>query len=310
MAFKPASKASSSNGQSFDRAYTAVAPKPGLRKARVSLIVDMGIQERDPFKDEDGTLKEQKPCQQVAVFVDLVKDKVDYGGQIGTKQYRLPLNKVFKGEFNGIGFYPVAPKDKDGKTIEGKPWGFHPNNMLSKLAKACGRPDVAIDNRDNDDSLNIQALLGLPLMVEVEVKKTEDKNGKKDNDGNTIVYTNVNVKGLTTVPLDDDDNPQAVAALEQDAILISFDDAKKEDVMFIRPGLRAKIKTAKNYAGSAMQAAIEAFEAENGGSEGGGGTSGANSSPATPKPQAKASAAAGKAKAAPVDEDDGGDSPF
>lgn len=309
MAFKPASKAPSSNGQSFDRAYTAVAPKPGLRKARVSLIVDMGIQERDPFKDEDGTLKEQKPCQQVAVFVDLVNDKVDYGGQIGVKQYRLPLNKVFKGEFNGIGFYPVAPKDKDGNTIEGKPWGFHPNNMLSKLAKACGRPDVAVDDKGKD-SLNIEALLGLPLMVEVEVKKTEDKNCKKDDKGNVITYTNVNVKNLTTVPLDDDDNPQNVAALEQDAILLSFDDAKKEDVMFIRPGLRAKIKTAKNFDGSAMQAAIEAFEAENGGSEGGSSTSGSDSPKQAPKPQAKASAAAGKAKAAPVDEDDDGSSPF
>ncbi len=308
MAFKPASKSSSSNGQSFDRAYTAVAPKPGLRKARVSLIVDMGIQERDPFKDEDGTLKEQKPCQQVAVFVDLVNDKVDYGGQIGVKQYRLPLNKVFKGEFNGIGFYPVAPKDKDGNTIEGKPWGFHPNNMLSKLAKACGRPDVAVDDKGKD-SLNIEALLGLPLMVEVEVKKTEDKNGKKDDKGNVITYTNVNVKNLTTVPLDDDDNPQNVAALEQDAILISFEDAKNEDVMFIRPGLRAKIKTAKNYAGSAMQAAIEAFEAENGGSEGGSSQEGSDSPKQASKPQAKASAAAGKAKAAPVDEDPD-ESPF
>jgi hypothetical protein len=308
MTFKPASKASSSNGQQFERSFNPVAPKEGLRKARVSLIVDLGIQPRDPYEAEDGTITEKKPCQQVAVFVDLVNDKVDYGGQIGKKHYRLPLNKVFKGEFTGIGFYPVAPKDKDGKTIEGKPWGFHPNNMLSKLAKACGRPDVAVDD-SGKDSLNIEALLGLPLMVQVEVKKTEDKNGKKDDKGNVITYTNVNVKGLTTVPLDDDDNPQTVAALEQDAILISFDDAKKEDVMFIRPGLRAKIKQAKNYAGSAMQAAIEAFEAENGGSEGGSSTSGSDSPKQAPKPQAKASAAAGKAKAAPVDEDPD-ESPF
>jgi hypothetical protein len=245
----------------------------------------------------------------VAVFVDLVNDKVDYGGQIGKKHYRLPLNRVFKGEFAGIGFYPVPPKDKDGKTIEGKPWGFHPNNMLSKLAKACGRPDIAVDD-NGKDSLNIEALLGLPLMVQVEVKKTEDKNGKKDDKGNTIVYTNVNVKGLTTVPLDDDDNPQTVADLEQGALLISFNAAKKEDVLFIRPGLRAKIKTAKNYAGSAMQAAIEAFEAENGGGEGGSGTSGANSPPAATKPQAKASAAAGKAKASPCSDDMDDDAPF
>jgi hypothetical protein len=306
MAFKPASKASS-NGQQFDRAFTMVAPKPGLRKARVSLIVDMGIQERDPFEEKDGSLTQRDPCQQVAVFVDLVNDKVDYGGQIGVKQYRMPLNKVFKGEFSGIAFQYVAQRDAAGDRIPGKPYIFHPNNMLAKLAKACDREDVAIDKKGGE---GIEALLGLPLMVQVEVKKTEDKNGKKDDKGNTIVYTNVNVKGLTTVPLDDDDNPQTVAALEQDAILISFDDAKMEDVMFIRPGLRAKIKMAKNYAGSAMQAAIEAFEAENGGSEGGSSQEGSDSPKQASKPQAQASAAAGKAKAAPVDEDDDSTSPF
>jgi hypothetical protein len=98
------------------------------------------------------------------------------------------------------------------------------------------------------------------------VKKTEDKNGKKDSKGNVIVYTNVNFKAASKVPTIEDDNGNdvklKVAPLVQPARCIQFDNATKEDVQFIRANLRKQIKLAANYAGSAMQKAIEAYEAE------------------------------------------------
>jgi hypothetical protein len=303
MAFKPQKQAGSG---SVEREFGPMpVPKAGPRKARVSLIVDLGIQEREPFDDGKGNVKEQKPCQQVAVFVDLVNDVVDYGGNIGKKQYRLMLNRSFAGDVQGINFVAGAPRDADGELIPNKPWGFHPASLLTKLCAAVGRKDVAIDER-KEDSLNIKALLGLPLQVNIEVKETEDKNGKKDKDGNVIVYKNVNNKGLFPVPLDDDDNPQEVKALETKALCISFDDANVEDIVFIRPALRKMIKQAKNYAGSAMQAAIEAFEATHGLSEGEGSQDEEKPAKQASKPQDKAAAKA--AKAAVPDDDE--DAPF
>ena len=72
--------------------------KAVVQAARISLIVDIGTQERPDFeeKDKQGNVievKPQKPAQQVVVFADLVDQVVDYGGDIGEKQYRLMLNK-------------------------------------------------------------------------------------------------------------------------------------------------------------------------------------------------------------------------
>lgn len=305
MAFKPQKQAGS--GGSVEREFGPLpVPKAGPRKARVSLIVDLGIQEREPFDDGKGNIKEQKPCQQVAVFVDLVNDVVDYGGNIGKKQYRLMLNKSFAGEVQGINFVASQPRDAEGNVIPNKPWGFHPASPLTKLCAAVGRKDVAIDE-GKEDSLNLKALLALPLQVNIEVKETEDKNGKKDKDGNVIVYKNVNNKGLFPVPLDDDDKPQEVKALDAKPLCISFDDASAEDIVFIRPALRKKIKQAKNYAGSAMQAAIEAYEAANGGSEGEGSSTEEKPAKQASKPQDKAAAKAAAKAAVPEDDED---SPF
>lgn len=302
MAFKPQKQP----GTNVEREFGPMpVPKSGPRKARVSLIVDMGIQDREPFDDGNGNIREQKPVPQVAVFVDLVNDVVDYGGKIGKKQYRLMLNKSFNGVVSGINFTSVAPRDADGNQIQGKPWGFHPASILTKLCAAVGRKDIAIDER-KPDSLNLEALLALSLQVNIEVKETEDKNGKKDKDGNTIVYKNVNNKGLFPVPLDDDDNPQEVKALEAEPLCVTFDNAKEEHIMFLRPGLRKAIKQAKNYAGSAMQAAIEAYEAANGVSEDSSGYDGAEPAKQAAKQQDKAAVKA--AKESMSDEDD--ESPF
>jgi len=304
MAFKPAN-ASRPQGGDYENTANFPTPRAGSRKARLSLIVDMGTQEREPFEEADGTMKEQKPCQQVAVFADLVADTVDYGGDIGKQHYRLLLNKSFQGKVQGVNFVATPPKDAKGNLIQGKPWGFHPANLLTKIAKAVGREDVI-------ESMDVEQLLDLPFMASVEVKQTEAKDGKKDKDGNVIVYKNVNFKGAAQVPEDDDGNPIEVAPLNCEAKCITFDNATKEDIRFIRAGLRKQIKLALNYAGSQMQKAIEAFEAENGGDKDGDKQEQPAKAAAQSKEAAKA-AAKGKAKPqqeTPADDMDDSDVPF
>ena len=159
MAFKPRNSNTPRSNNSGENTGLFPVPKAGSRKARVSLIVDLGEQNRPDFEDEKtGTTKPQKPCQQVAVFADLVNDTVDYGGTIGKQHYRLLLNKTFAGEITGINFMFVPPKDAKGKIIEGKPWQLHPANILTKLAKATGNTDII-------ESGNIEELLNAPFMA-------------------------------------------------------------------------------------------------------------------------------------------------
>lgn len=293
-------------------------PKGGARKARISLIVDIGIQNRDDsYKTADGKLcnedtpgaiaTPQKPAPQVVVFADLVNDTVDYGGEIGKAHYRLLLNNSFNGVIKGINHQNnTPPKDAKGNLIKGADWTMHPQNMLTKLAKATGTEEIIV-------TAAINRLLNKQFMAEVEVK--EKASGKNDADGNEIVYKNVNFKGASKVAavetdeLDEDGNPiEAVpefVPLKTPAKLITFMNAKKDDVKFIRPNIRKMIKLATNYAGSAMQKAIEAFEAfeaENAAANG------AEDAPAE-KPKAKP-AQKPKADPKPVSEDEDLDVPF
>lgn len=260
MAFVPKKQPSTNSGDYEDRNFPT--PKSGSRKARVSLIVDLGEQNRKDFENPDGTTKAQKPCQQVAIFADLVADVVDYGGEIGKQQYRMCLNKTFSGILEGVNFQAVPPKDADGNIISGKPWTLHPANVLTKLAKATGQTDVI-------ESLDISKLLNLPFMADIEVKETPAKGDKKDKDGNPIIYKNVNFKGAAKVPnVEDEDGneePMKIAELKAPPRCITFDTATVEDVQFIRKNLIKIIKLANDYAGSKMQKAIEAFEGNSGG---------------------------------------------
>ena len=298
--FKP--KSANKSGGSFQNDNPGglfPVPKAGSRKARVSLIVDLGEQNREDFEDEKtGEKRAQKPCQQVAVFADLVADTVDYGGEIGKQHYRLLLNKSFAGNIQGINFTSVPPKDAKGNIIPNKSWGFHPANLLSKLAKAIGKPEVI-------ESMDVEQLLGEAFMAQVEVN--EKDSGKEDRDGEPIIYRNVNYKGCAEVPLDDDDNPLPVAELKQPPRCITFDNATVEDIKFLRKKLIEMIKLANDYSGSQMEKAIKAFEAKQGDTKA--------SSPAedeeeaevsAPKPAAKA--AKPKAKPAPVEDDSDDDS--
>lgn len=179
MAFKP----KNTGGQRSDGDFeprNLPTPRAGLRKARLSLIIDLGTQNREDFEEDDGTKKPQKPCQQVVAFADLVNDVVDYGGKIGKQQYRMLLNKSFQGVPVGINFTTVPPKDGDGNIVKGKPWSLHPANLLTKIAKAVDKEEVIYDVRGKAESLDISLLLDQPFMANVEVKKTPHKEGKKD----------------------------------------------------------------------------------------------------------------------------------
>jgi len=200
MALKPKG---GSNGGNFEQ-RNFPTPKAGARRARVSLIVDLGTQDREPIwvdpdtgkavkEGTDGAeLKELKPTQQIAIFADLVNDVVDYGGDIGEAQYRLMLNKSFKGNIQGINLQKMPPTDNKGNIIQGKSWNFHINSILSKLGKA-----VEIDGFGEDGNDDVEVLLGKQFFADVEVKETN--SGKQDKDGNDIIYKNVNFKNANKV---------------------------------------------------------------------------------------------------------------
>lgn len=255
MSFKP-----KSDRKPFEqRDFVAVFPEEGNHEARVSLIVDLGIQPRKDFKDkETGEERQQKPCQQVAVCVDLVEQEVDYGGDIGKQQYRLLLNKAFQGELEGINFVEVAPKDANGELIKGKLWTFHPNSMLTRLAKATGHDEIL--GGSEEDNMDIERLLNEPLMVVVNIKESAGKSPNAD--GTPKVYKNLNVGALSPVPKK---MLPHVAALNTPPKLITFDNATEANMAHVRRSIIEKIKLATNYAGSNMQKAIEAVEAKRGG---------------------------------------------
>lgn len=301
MAFKPSNTAIERAPRDPDYVPGVYpVPRAGSRKARVSLVIEMGKQERESiWKNGDkivqegakgSVLMEQNPAQQVAIFVDLTHDTVDYGGAIGKAHYRLPVNSVFQGTYKGINFQGVPQKDASGTILTGAdgkwlPLVLHPASPLTKLAKAVGRPDIV-------ESMDISQFIGedgegLPFMATVEIKETPAKNGKEDAEGNPIIYKNVNFKGQAPIPEDDDGNQMAVNPLAQPALCITFADAKEEDIKWIRAGLRKQIKLALDYPGSQMQKAIEAFEAKQA-AEADGPDNGDDDAPApAPKPAAK-----------------------
>jgi len=277
MSLKPKSNGNGGNGGNFENRNFPV-PKAGARRARVSLIVDLGTQKRDPiFQGPDGKLckedaegavkKEQKPAHQVAIFADLVNDVVDYGGDIGKAQYRLLLNKSFKGDIQGINFYHCPPMDNKGNIIEGKKWSYHAQSLLTKLGDAIGLENFGIQDETDD----VELLLNGQFIAEVDVKETN--SGKQDKDGNDIVYKNVNFKKPAKVPpeMKEDENGNEVeviptfAKLTQTPLIIGFDTISEDNVKFLRADIRKKIKQAEEYnteEGAHAKAIIEAYEAK------------------------------------------------
>jgi hypothetical protein len=275
MAFKPAN--SNTNAAPMNSAIPRInwselnkGVKAGSRPARVSLVVDLGIQERDPStqdynpsntKHADAIAKgawvdnvggkdvlytPRKPVQQVAVLADLMNDVVDYGGVLGKQPYRIVLNPTFKGEIKGVDLVGCYSFDDQGKRLEDKPFTFHAQSLLTKLAKATKQLQIIDGGADNMD---VSLLANQPFMAQITVN-TSGEN----------IY--VNYKGCAEVPMIEDDEgneaPLKVKPLTTEARVITFDSVTEDDLKFLRGDLVKKIRQASNYAGSKMQAVLEA----------------------------------------------------
>ena len=282
MSFKPANQNEGvSNAPQVDWTAIAKQVKGGSRPARVSLIVDLGTQRRENFEEDykadnakhikalaelGATVSEvdgkqvisipQKPQPQVAVFVDLTSDVVDYGNEIGKQPYRLMVNKSFMGNVEGIGFAGTYSFDNKGNVLKDKGYTFHSNSVLTKLANATGQKQIVAGS--GKDNMDVSQLLGHPVMISID--KTETSEGK--------VY--LNYKGCSSVPMvpSDPSDPDSeevlmnVKPLTNEAIVITFDNITAENKKFLRGDIVKKIKSALNYEGSVMQQVLEAKAVE------------------------------------------------
>jgi hypothetical protein len=320
MAFKPAN--SNTNATPMNSAIPRInwselnkGVKAGSRPARVSLVVDLGIQERDPSTQDynpnntkhaeaiakgawvdnvggkDVLHTPRKAVQQVAILADLMNDVVDYGGELGKQPYRIVLNPTFKGEIKGVDLAGCYSYDDQGKRLEDKPFTFHAQSLLTKLAKATKQLQIIDGGADNMD---VSLLANQPFMAQITVN-TSGEN----------IY--VNYKGCAEVPMIEDDEgneaPLKVKPLTTEARVITFDSVTEDDLKFLRGDLVKKIRQASNYAGSKMQAVLEAS------SNAVGSTTSNDEDVGEPIPQAKTKAPAKPSKA-PVEVSVEDDDPF
>ena len=277
MSFKPQNSAPQTQDTGPKVDYNAINKqvKGGSRPARISLIVDLGVQNREAFKEDYKAedVKQQEAiakrgasvveeggkqilvtpraaAPEVAIFADLTSDIVDYGGEIGKQPYRLCLNGSDFGNMRGIAFSGCYSFDKGGNILKDKGFTFHSNSPLSKLAKATKQDQIIAGS--GPDNMDVAQLLNKPVMVQVAKTESNDK-----------VY--LNYKGCSEVPMvpsdpsdpDSDEVLMNVKPLATPAMVITFDNVTMEHKKFLRGDLVKKIKTATNYQGSKMQAIIE-----------------------------------------------------
>lgn len=181
----------------------------------------------------------EREYQELAMFADLTENPVDYGAEIGTKAFRTMLNRRWMGEVNGFQLKKSKPAQKDGV------WTIKGNTKLAELASATGHKDLLeCDLEDADWS----EMLGEAFNITIE--KSGDE-GQYLNIGKCVALKKK--KGVL----------EEVEDLEQEAILITFDDVTVEELekAHIRGDIIKKIKKASDYKGSQMQKAIEEFEA-------------------------------------------------
>jgi len=257
MSFVPTNQGNSDFTSNIDWNLINTTVKAGSRPARISMIVDLGEQERDDyitdvdFNDSkqnkalaDGKasieeiegkaqfVKPLDPIQQVAIFADLVSDAVPYGED--NKPYRIMLNNTWEGDIKGTAFAA-------GNKLQNGNWTFASNSLLTKLAMATETEEIL-----DGTTMDISLMLNKPFMATIV---------KKDGDGGK---TYVNYKGAAPVP---EIEGYSVPELSGPALLVQFSEATKEQADMLRKGIKDKIKKAGNYEGSQMQKAIEESEA-------------------------------------------------
>jgi len=299
-------------GSSIDYNAVNTQVRGGSRPARISLIVDLGVQEREDFQEDfSGTTKqkkeieegiayveevegkdiffrEQKPNAQIAVFCDLTNDVVDYGEDLGKQPYRLLVNSSFMGDIKGIAFSGCPSFDAKGNILKDKGFTFHSNSQLTKLALYTKQTQIV--SGFGDDNMDVTQMLGKPFMATVKKDQRDDK-----------VY--INYKGGAEVPMvpsnpldvDSDEIELNVKAMSCEAKAITFDNVTKDDLKWLRGDVIKKIKKAINYEGSKMQEVLEGDNQEK-----------ANEQEPEETPKAKKAKAPTKSKAKVVEEE----SPF
>jgi hypothetical protein len=236
-------------------AYKYPVPEGGNQAARISLIVDVGTQPRFYEDKATGEITEKKPAKQLVVFADLVDQVVDYGGDIGEKQYRLMLNNNFKGNIKGVDFIGMPPRDADGNQIQGKLWTFHPTSLLTKLAKATGCDNILGVNQE--DNMDISQLLGKAFYADVSVNSVD--SGKKRDDGTPIIYNNVNFKGASKLPMVKG-KPLEVEELQVKPVILNHNNVTEETVVLLRGKVLQMMKQAPEYAGSKLEQLLGATQ--------------------------------------------------
>lgn len=185
-----------------------------------------------------------KEYQELAILADLTENYVSYGEEIGEKQFRVLLNKSFKGEIKGFQLKPSPPATKDGV------WTVKGNTKLNELATATGHKELlAVPLEDADWS----EMLGEGLNITIE--KSGDE-GQWLNVGKCVALKKKKDKETGVVSVEEIDE------LDIEPVLITFDDVTVEDLenAHIRYDIIKKIKKANDYEGSQMQKAIEEFE--------------------------------------------------
>jgi hypothetical protein len=280
MSFAPETPNAPEGGQPNQKPRVYPVPRAGTRPARISLIVDLGTQEREPFEsnfentsEQNKTIEErgatvvekggkkilcvpQKPIRQVVVFADLTADVVDYGEGLGMKPYRLMLNKSFMGDITGTTFAGMYPITQDGLDLKGA-FTFHSNSILSKLSKIMGVSDRMLSGK-GPDNMNVDLLLNGPFMASIEIKTNESKTAK-DDEGKPIVFTNIHFRGASLAPMipgpDGDEIPYPIPDVDSETqpMSITFDSVTEDNAKFIRADVKRKIMKAQNYGGSKMQ---------------------------------------------------------
>lgn len=197
-------------------------PEAGTQAAAISMIIDLGVQDQEPGKRDDGTTFERQPVQQVAIMVDLLNDYHDWGGDIGRKQIRMPLYSNYAKVVTGYNF--TIAKQDDGRVT------FNPKSKMTKLAVATRTHDELIKNGHD-----ISVWLGKLVMVEIVEKAVGDKFFQS-------------IKNIVGVP-----KGMQLPPLEAEPLLIDFDNATPETVKFIRKDVREQIMKAHNYHGTQIQ---------------------------------------------------------
>ena len=300
FSLKPQNKSSGSSESNIDYQAIADQVEGGPNAGVISLIVDMGIQDRDMACSTDGksttvatqdeaddlvdqaaelgakdvtytqtdkgfvvacNIYKPKDAQEVIIFADFPDTVIDYGDKIGKLPYRQMLNSSFKGVIKGFALNPAPP------TAPSTLWTFAGSSKLTKLANATKQVQIIGKDKDGndlpnggDDNMDIGQLLGQPLLIDLQKKKAF-----------------INAKGFMSLM-----KGMPAPELPFEPVGLSFDNATVEllEAAKLRKGVIDKIKTAKNYEGSAMETAVEEYSKRFSG-----GSSSGNAAAATTEPK-------------------------